>query len=145
MTVPVDAAPPAEGEAAELLAAAGALRPAIRASQEEIERERRLPPALVEQLTAAGLYRLLVPRPLGGAEADLATFFRALELVAEGDGAVGWNLSTSAALCTAALSLPDEGVGEIFAAGPDVRFSGTTGPRGGRAQPVEGGYVVTGR
>ncbi len=142
--VNVDEAPVADS-ATELVRIAADLRATIRGYQIEIERERRLPPRLADQLRDSGLYRLLVPRRLGGAQVDLLTFFRLIELVSEGDGAVGWNLSTSSAVCTAALTLPDDGVAEIFAGGPDVRFSGTTGPTGGRAEPVAGGYRVTGR
>ena len=51
------------------LEAVAALAPAIAARSEEIERGRRLPPDLVEELTAAGCFRMLVPRSHGGAEA----------------------------------------------------------------------------
>src|SRR5262245_31648527 len=107
-----------EGDA--ILAAAAALRPVIRGYQEEIERERRIPPALMELLRAAGLYRMVVPRELGGAQLDLSTCFRAIELASEGDGSVGWNIAASSAHALVALSLPDAGVREIFADGPDV-------------------------
>ena len=132
-------------ECSALLAAVSALRPAIRGHQEEIERQQRLPPALVTQLRAAGLYRMFIPRQLGGVQADLLTFFRALELAAEADGSVGWNLATNALASSAALSLPDEGLREIFATGPDVIFAGTIAPMGGTAIPVDGGYLVSGR
>ncbi len=136
---------PASAESEALIAAAAALRPVIRGYQAEIERARRLPPPLVAQLRAAGLYRLFVPRALGGAQVDLLTFFRIVELAAEGDGSVGWNLATNAIASSAVLSLPEDGIGEIFGGGPDVICAGTIGTRGGRAVPVDGGYVVTGR
>jgi alkylation response protein AidB-like acyl-CoA dehydrogenase len=128
-----------------LLAAAAALRPVIRGYQDEIERERRIPPALTEQLRAAGLYRMLVPKELGGAQLDLLTAFQAIELISEGDGSVGWNVATSSAQALTALSLPDAGVREIYANGPDVPLAGTLGRAGGRGVAVDGGYVVTGR
>ena len=56
---------PVDIDAQPLVQAAAALRPVIRSYQEEIEREQRLPHALVEQLHAAGFYRLLVGRDLG--------------------------------------------------------------------------------
>jgi alkylation response protein AidB-like acyl-CoA dehydrogenase len=132
-----------DGEA--ILAAAAALRPVIRAHQEEIERERRIPPTLIEHLRAAGLYRMMVPQELGGAQLDLLTCFRAIELASEGDGSVGWNIATSSAQALTVLSLPDAGVREIFANGPDVPLAGTLGRAGGRGVAVNGGYVVTGR
>ena len=135
--------PSSEGHV--ILDAAAALRPMIRDCQDETERGRRVPSALTEQLRAAGLYRLLVPRAFGGAEVDLLTYQRAIELVSEGDGSVGWNLATSNAGALTALSLPDAGLQEIFAQGPDVPFAGTLAPVGGRGQAVDGGYVVSGR
>ena len=128
-----------------LLDATAALRPVIRGYQAEIERERRLPAPLVARLRAAGLYRMFVPRVLGGLQVDLLSFFRAVELAAEGDGSVAWNLGTNAIAGSAALSLPDEGVREIFGGGPDVVFAGTIAPLGGTAVPVDGGYLCTGR
>jgi indole-3-acetate monooxygenase len=128
-----------------ILDAAAALRPIIRGYQEEIERERRIPPALTLQLRAAGLYRMVVPREFGGAELDLLAFQRAIELISEGDGSVGWNLATSSAGGLTALSLPDAGLREIFADGPDVPLAGTLSPTGGRGMAVDGGYVVTGQ
>src|SRR5437773_9666303 len=83
---------PVNIDAQPLVQAALALQPVLRSYREEIEREQRLPKALVEQLRAAGFYRLVRPRELGGLQADLLTYLRVVELLAEGAGAVGWNL-----------------------------------------------------
>jgi len=136
--------PPSERCSA-LIDAVSAMRPAIRAYQDEIERERRIPPALVEQNRDAGFYRMVVPRALGGIEVDPLTYLRVVELAAEGDGSTGWNLANNAIGQLIALSLPDDGVSEIFAAGPDTIIAGTAVPGGGRAVEVEGGYLVSGR
>ena len=128
-----------------VLDAAAALRPIARSYQDQTERELRIPPPLVEQLKAAGLYRLVVPRALGGLEADAMTYLRAAELLAEGDGSVGWNIGNSAIGQLIALGLPDAGVEEIFNDGPDTIVAGTAVAGGGIATPVEGGYLVSGR
>jgi len=67
----------------------------IRSYHEEIERDQRLPKALVEQLHAAGFYRLVIPRELGGLQVDPLTYLRVVELLAEGAGSVGWNLANN--------------------------------------------------
>ena len=118
----VDAQPPVQ--------AAAALRPVIRGYHEEIEREQRLPKALVEQFHAAGLYRLVVPRELGGLQVDLLTFLRAAEMLAEADGSVGWNIGNNAIGQLISLSLPEAGVEEIYASGPDTIIAGTAVPGG---------------
>src|ERR671934_2179221 len=88
---------PVDIDAQPLVQAAAALRPVIRGYQEEIEREQRLPHALVEQLHDAGFYRLVIPRELGGLQVDPLIYLRVVELLAEGAGSVGWNLANYAA------------------------------------------------
>ena len=137
---------PLSTDRASLVDTAAALRPIVRGFQDEAERERRIPPPLVEQLRNAGLYRLVVPRQLGGLQVDLLTFLRVVELVAEGDGSSGWNLANNAICQLMALSLPEAGVQEVFADnGADTILAGTGVPGGGTAVAVQGGYLVSGR
>jgi alkylation response protein AidB-like acyl-CoA dehydrogenase len=120
------------------------LQPIVRAYQEETERNVRIPPPLVEQLRSAGVYRMVIPRELGGLQVDLLTYLRAAEMMAEADGSVGWNLGNNAVGQLISLSLPDEGVREIYANGPDTIIAGTAVPGGGTGVAVEGGYIVSG-
>jgi len=133
----IDAQPPVQ--------AAAALRSVIRGYREEIEREQRLPKALVEQFHTAGFYSLVIPRVLGGLQADPLTYLRVVELLAESAGSVGWNLANNGIVQLVTLGLPDEGVHEIYAHGADTVIAGTAVQGGGRAVPVDGGYRVTGR
>ena len=137
LPVDIDAQPPVQ--------AAAALRPVIRGYHEEIEREQRLPKDLVEQLHAAGFYSLVIPRTLGGLQADPLTYLRVVELLSEGAGSVGWNLANNSIGQLITLGLPDEGVHEIYGQGADTVIAGTAVMGGGRALPVDGGYRVTGR
>ena len=136
---------PVDIDAQPLVQAAAALRPVLRRYHEEIEREQRLPPALVEQLHAAGFYRMVIPRALGGLQVDPLTYLRVVELLAEGAGSVGWNLANNSIGQLVTLGLPDEGVHEIYAHGADTVIAGTAVQGGGQAVPVEGGYRVSGR
>jgi alkylation response protein AidB-like acyl-CoA dehydrogenase len=146
MTEIADAASPsASAECRNLVEAAADLRAVARGLQDETERERRIPPRLVEQLRAAGFYSMVIPRELGGRQVDLMTFLRVAELMAEGDASVGWNLSNNSVGQLIALSLPPAGVEEVFRGGPDTIVAGTAVPGGGKAVPVDGGYVVSGR
>ena len=136
---------PADVEAEPPVRAAAALRSVIRGYHDELEREQRLPKALVEQFHAAGFYRLVRPRELGGLQADPLTYLRTVELLAEGSGSVGWNLCNNNIAQLVTLGLPDQGIQEIFGPGGDVAIAGTAVQGGGRAMPVDGGYRVTGR
>ena len=135
---------PADIDAQPLVQAAAALRPTLRAYQTEIEREQRLPAALVAQLRDAGFYRMVIPRSLGGFQVDPLTYLRVVELLSEGVGSVGWNVCNNSIAQLVALGLPDEGVREIHGPAPSI-IAGTAVQGGGQAVPVEGGYRVTGR
>src|ERR1700686_2446193 len=136
---------PVDVDAQPLVQAAAALRPVLRACREEIEREQRLPQALVEQLRAAGFYRMVIPRALGGLQVDPLTYLRVVELLAEAAGSVGWNIANNSIGQLVTLGLPDDGVDEIYAHGADTVIAGTAVQGGGEAVPVEGGYRISGR
>ena len=53
-----------------LIARAESVRPAVAAAASEIEDKRRLPPALLDRLHEARLFRLLMPRSSNGIETD---------------------------------------------------------------------------
>jgi indole-3-acetate monooxygenase len=124
--------------------AAAAMRPILRQYHEQFEREQRLPPALVEQMRAAGFYQMVIPRSLGGLQVDPLTYLRVAELLAEGAGSVGWNITNNSIGQLVTLGLPDDGVQEIYVNGADTILAGTAVQGGGQAVPVEGGYRVTG-
>src|SRR5947199_3879367 len=136
---------PADIDAQPPVRAAAALRSVIRGYHDEIEREQRLPKALVEQFHAAGFYSMVIPRELGGLQVDPLTYVRVVELLAEGAGSAGWNVANNSIGQLVTLGLPDAGVHEIYATGADTVIAGTAVMGGGRALPVDGGYRVTGR
>ena len=73
-----------------IVARAEALRPAVEAASNEIEDKRRLPPALLDKLHEARLFRLLLPRSSNGIETDPITFFNVIETIARGDASTAW-------------------------------------------------------
>src|ERR1700732_1631748 len=135
---------PVDIDAQPLVLAATALQPVLRSHREEIAREQRLPKALVEQLRAAGFYRMVIPRDLGGLEVDPLTYLRVVELLAEGAGSVGWNLGNGGVGQLVTLGLPDGGGHQNYGKGADTITGGTAVPGGGQATPVAGGYRVSG-
>jgi alkylation response protein AidB-like acyl-CoA dehydrogenase len=139
----VDQASP-RNEVAALLAAVQALEPQIHASREQMERERRLPLSLVQAMAQAGLFRMCVPRSLGGLEVEPGTFVRVVEAAAMLEGAVGWCLFVGAGSGLQAAYLPEDAAREIYGRDPNIITCGVYAPKG-QAVPVDGGYRVTGR
>ena len=144
-TMPEDSRLPADIDAQPVVRAAMALQPELRRYREDIEREQRLTPALVEKMRAAGFYRMTIPRPLGGLQVDPLTYLRVVELMAEGLGSVGWNLANNGIGQLVTLGLPDDGVREIYGGAEVPGLAGTAIQGGGQAVAVEGGYRVSGR
>jgi alkylation response protein AidB-like acyl-CoA dehydrogenase len=136
---------PADIDGQPLVQAAIALRPELRRYREQTEREQRLSPPLVERLHAAGFYRMVLPRSLGGLQADPLTYLRVVELLSEGAGSVGWNVCNNSIGQLVTLGLPDEGVRELYPSGHATVIAGTAVQGGGQAVPVPGGYRISGR
>jgi alkylation response protein AidB-like acyl-CoA dehydrogenase len=126
------------------LEAAAALAPQIRSCAEEIEQSRRLPLPLVDAIAQAGLFRLWIPRSLGGEEADPMTLVRVVEEVSRADGAAGWCVAIGAEYGVFGGYLPAEAAREIYGSDRRVRTAGALRPFGD-AKVVPGGYRVTGR
>ena len=108
-----------------------------------IERERRLPEALVDELRTTGLMRACVPAELGGSEPSPGTVLNSAERIARGDASTGWCVSIAATSSLLAAYLPAAGAGEIFGDQRTVA-AGVWAPRG-KALVVEGGIRVSGR
>ena len=132
---------------AELLEAARALGPTIAAQAETIERERRLPEPLVDELYAAGLFTMLVPTVLGGAELDLPTYVRVIEELARADASVAWCVGQASGLSAYMVYLDPVAAAEVFAPGRRTIFANGPGQGNtpGRAIAAPGGYRVSGR
>ena len=99
--------------AADPIALARALGPAIAAAADEIERTRRIPAALLDQLHAARGFRMLLPRSAGGDEVAPWTYAAAVAEYARADASLAWNIfvGNSAALIAPFIAVlpPDVG------------------------------------
>jgi alkylation response protein AidB-like acyl-CoA dehydrogenase len=119
------------------------LAPTIAACADEIERRRRLPDTLAVALHEAGMFRLLLPRSLGGAELEPATFVQVTEALSRVDASTAWVVcQTSGCSMTAAYLRPDV-AREIFGGDP-VGVLAWGPPAGSKAVVVDGGYRLSG-
>ena len=116
------------GDGGAILAAVAALAPAIAARSEEIERGRRLPLDLIDELTAAGCFRMLAPRSHGGAEVDVSTHLRMIQELAMADGSVGWTVMIGCLTPIAFGHLSPDMFDALYAGGPDLIVAGDVQP-----------------
>ncbi len=123
-------------------ARARALGPAIAAAAADIERDRELPPAIVAALIDNGMFRLLQPRFLGGAELDPMTYLRVVEELASHDASTAWCVGQANGCSMAAAFLDPEIAQEIFGPPAGIVAWGPLGPAELRAAP--GGFRLTG-
>jgi len=124
------------------LAAARHLGPAVVAAREEIERDRRLPPSLVEAMRAAGLFELWLPEAFGGPALHPIEFVKVIEALSRADGSAGWCATNGSVYSLLSGSLTQVAARQIFADRAIV--AGSINPTG-KAMVVEGGYRVSGR
>ena len=128
-----------------LLDAVESTRNAVAASAEESERIGTLAPVAVEAIRNAGLFTLKLPRPLGGAEADPVTQIEVIEALSYIDASAGWCLMIGAtAIGQPGAFAEDEAVDEMFGDGR-IPTAATSTALKGKAIPVEGGYILSGR
>jgi alkylation response protein AidB-like acyl-CoA dehydrogenase len=125
-----------------LVERAQAIAPLISSEGDEIERTRRLTPAVVSALIENGLYRALLPQSLGGTEAPIETFMQMMEEIAKADASTAWCLGQCSVCAMIAASLDHDTAHEIFNAPPGIL---TWGAVAHEARIVEGGYRVTAR
>ncbi len=122
---------------------ARSLEPVIREHAPALE-DRRIPPGLVDALHDAGVFRAMLPREVGGLEAEPAQWLTLIEELARLNASVGW------------LAFINSGVGLTFLdperferfrvrGGGRLILAMSLGRLGGKAVKVEGGYRISGR
>ncbi len=125
------------------IANARALAPVIAAAAPRIEAGRELPPDLVDALHEARLFRMLVPRSLGGEEVSPVVFMRTIEEIAKADASTAWCIAQTSVCSTIAKSMKLEIAAEIFKKNPrGVLAWGPT--NNAKAVAENGGFRVTG-
>jgi alkylation response protein AidB-like acyl-CoA dehydrogenase len=126
------------------LEAARKLGPVIRASAPDTEAQRELPRPLFEAMADAGLFRLALPRAIGGAEMDLPRYIEVIEEIGKGDASTGWVTNQVAIFATYAARMPHEAARAIWI-DPPRSVVANTPVANAQAIAVPGGYRVTGR
>src|SRR6516165_5399745 len=118
------------------------LGPELEAAAEEIEQRRDLPEAIVESPIERGLFRLLLPRTLGGAELPPAAYVAVIEEIAKHDASTAWCLGQACGCTMTAAYLDPDVAREIFGGRRGIVAWGPPGSADARAVP--GGYRLSG-
>ena len=126
----------------DLVERARALQPLIARDADEIERTRRLTPAVTSALIENGLYRSLLPQSLGGTEAPLETFMQMQEEIAKADASTAWCLGQCSVCAMTAAYLDADAANEIFNVAPGILAWGAINHE---VQVVPGGYKASAR
>ncbi len=131
-------------EAKILLGAVRDLAPSISARSAEIDTARRLPPDLLAQLTAAGCFRMFVPKSHGGLDIDVPASMEIIEMLATADGSTGWVVMIGSETPMLLALLSRKHFDSLYANTPDLIIAGAFAPRG-QAELIDGNYRVSGR
>ena len=117
----------------------------IRGRRAEIEKTGHVPRDIMQDLRRIGLYRLSVPKSLGGDEAPLADSFRLVERIAQADASVGWVASFAPQGANYFGALAPHRLKEVYANGPDVIGAGGLFPLQPAERLEDGRLRVSGR
>ena len=138
-------AQPEPGLSAEtLVARAAAMRPMLRAGQEENDRRGRYSDEIDAAFREAGFYRIMQPRMFGGYQMQPEVFLKVVMQIARGHPGAAWCYTLAGSHGYFVGSHWPEAVqAELFA--PDGEFAAAhvVGPAG-RMTRTDGGYIVEG-
>jgi alkylation response protein AidB-like acyl-CoA dehydrogenase len=133
----------AQSGVSEYLAAVHRLAPLIREQRRSFDQERRIPEGVFTALADAGLFRLYLPKTLGGPELSPFDFMRIVEAASALDGSVGWLVGNGGGMSRIGGYLP-ESVARDWFVDPRAFIVSATGAIG-TAERANGGYRVSGR
>ena len=119
------------------------LAPLVEQQRPSFDRDRRLPEVVFQALAEAGLFRLWLLLAMGGPELSPVEFMRVVEAASAMDGSIGWLVANGGGMSRVGGYLPESIAGEWFD-DPLAFIVAATGAVGS-AEPVVGGYRVTGR
>lgn len=116
--------------------------PLLAAAGPRIEAGHELPADVLEALHGARLFRLLLPKSLGGDELDLPTLAETTAIISAADASTAWCLGQGAGCAMSAAFLDPETARAAF--GPADAVLAWGAGVVGRADAVPGGYRISG-
>lgn len=120
------------------------LAPIIREHADRAEREAQMSPEVAEAFHEAGLFRILLPRSMGGGELTIPDSLRLIEEVSRVDGSAGWNLAICSGGPLFGHNLSRRAFETIYG-NPRAASAGSLNPMTSRVVAVEGGWRFSGK
>jgi alkylation response protein AidB-like acyl-CoA dehydrogenase len=124
------------------IARAREVGPAIAAVADEIERTQEIPEPVLSALHESKLFRMLLPRSVGGDQVEPWIYMRAIEEISRYDGSVGWNMFVANSSSIIAPYIPLEAARTIYGNPRGLISWGP--PNHHKAIAAPGGYRITG-
>ncbi|MGL3821793.1 acyl-CoA dehydrogenase family protein [Sphingopyxis sp. R3-92] len=135
---------PAIPTAEELIARARALIPTLNQRARQTTLDGDISAATMEDLRAAGFFRILQPRRYGGYEMEPGIFYEVQKLLAEGCMSTGWVYGVLGCHPYQLALFADEAQREVWGDNADMLVSSTYQPVG-KVEKADGGFYLSGR
>jgi len=123
---------------------AKALVPELRDRAARTEELRRLPPETERALHEAGLFRIVQPRRVGGAELDYVALVDCADALGQGDASAAWNFANLASHHWMLGMFKPQAQDAVWSRDRDALIASSFIFPAGRATKVDGGYVLNG-
>ncbi|WP_441237467.1 acyl-CoA dehydrogenase family protein [Bradyrhizobium sp. 930_D9_N1_4] len=127
-----------------MIARARALVPRLRERAVRTEELRHLPSETEKDLHDAGLFRMLQPARIGGAELDYVALVDCAELLGTADASVAWNFANLASHHWMLAMFEQKAQDMVWGRDPDALIASSFIFPAGRATKIEGGYRLHG-
>mgnify|MGYP003973252671 CR=1 FL=1 len=120
------------------------LKAVIEKDIDQAEAQRHLTTEVANAMAMAGLYRVAVPRSLGGLEAHPINQIKTIEAISAIHGSTGWNLMIGIETMGILCAFYEPASLQALYSDPNLIISGSVNPVG-KATKVPGGYKVSGQ
>src|ERR1700761_9763759 len=123
---------------------ARALIPQLRDRAARTEELRRLPPETERDLHESGLFRVVQPKRVGGAEFDYVALVDCADRLGRGDASVAWNFANLSSHHWMLAMFDRRAQDLVWNENPDALIASSFIFSARRAQKGDGGYVLKG-
>lgn len=128
---------------ADVLDAVRGLLPAIGAAAAAVDRDRRIDPAVIDDLADAGVFSMMTPTRFGVEETPLADQFAVVRAIAAQCASTGWVVANLSVNAWQVALFSEEAQEEVWGGGPAKLIASSYQPTG-ELRPQGDGYLLSG-